>query len=213
MRAPFLLLVLAASAACTDAPPPPDPRQPVSLYLRRGEFVRAEYVDSALMRSSNLELEARTRALDLWREYGAAELDSIVVHVSNRAEMTPVAPTIETRFFAFRSEEFGGVSRQSPVLAAGPRRPVALEIHPGDYLRAEFIDSTLVKAVQLEERRDLFLPLARQVWTEHGAPLDSVIVAVSNYAEPGPGDRTYSPRTTQLRTFKEAELREGTSRR
>lgn len=212
MRARLLLLLAAVTAACADAPPP-DPRQPVRLYLRPGEFVRANYVDSASMTSPFLETEARTRALELWREYGGADLDSIVVHVSDRAEMTPAAPAIATRFFAFRSEEFGGVTRQPSAHVAGASRLVALEIRPGDHVRAEFVDSTLVKAARFEARRDLFFALARPVWRQYGARADSVIVAVSNYAEPGPGDRTYAPRTTISLVFQEDELREGTSRR
>ncbi|HYW14076.1 MAG TPA: hypothetical protein VE871_19080, partial [Longimicrobium sp.] len=198
-------------AACADAPPPRDPRQPVRLYLRTGEFVRAEYVDSASMSSPILELEARTRALAVWREYGAAGLDSIVVHVSDRAEAPVGGASRHTRMFRFTNADAGVATRPAPP--ARHARPVALEIHPGDYIRAEFVDSAMVAAMRYEHRRDLMLPLARQVWTEHGAGLDSLIVAVSNYAEPGPGDRTYSPRRTISSLFRENELREGTSRR
>ena len=216
MRTRLLLLLTVAStvsAACADSPRPPDPREPVSVYLRSGEFLRAEYVDSALLASPGLEPEARTRAEGVWRKFGTADLDSVVVHVSNRAEVTPSAPSRVTRIFRFTREELGGAPGGSVASAAGQRRPVALEIHPGDFIRAEFVDSAMVNAMQREHRRDLMLPLARQVWTEHGAPLDSVVVAVSNYAEPGPGDRTYGPRTTISLLYKEDELREGTSRR
>lgn len=213
MRTRLFLLLAAASAACADAPPPPDPRQPVTLYLRPGEFMRAEYVDSALMASPGLEPEARTRALGMWREHGAMGLDSVVVHVSDRAEATPMTPPLVTRIFAFTSEELGGAPGGSPAPALDPRGPVALEIHPGEFVRAEFVDSAMVAAMQRGHRRELMLPLARQLWTEHGASVDSVIVGVSNYAEPGPGERTYVPRTTISLIFKEDEVRDGAARR
>src|SRR5687768_12156872 len=132
MRTRFLLLLIAASAACAESPPPPDPRQPVTLYLRPGEFVRAEYVDSAFVTLPNRELEARTRALDLWREYGATGLDSIVVHVSDRAEAVMDGAAKQTSIFHFTNADVGGATHPAPP--AHHAKPVALEIHPGDYI-------------------------------------------------------------------------------
>lgn len=208
MRARFLLLLAAtwaASGACADPPSPPDPRRPVSLYLRTDAFLRAEFVDSAWLASDDPQREARTRALALWRQYGTPGLDSVVLHVSNRADL---AGTRWTRFFGFTSAELGGTTR-SGVAVEDPARPVALEIRPGEYIRAEFVDSALVKASEREDRRDLFLARARRVWGEHGAPVDSVIVAVSNYAEPTDSTPVpRAPRTTMLRHFKADELRD-----
>lgn len=208
MRAGLLLLLAVASAGCADSPDSPDPRRPVSLYLRAGEFLRAEYVDSAWMASNDPEPEARTRALALWRQYGTAGMDSVVLRVSNRAELAMNAGPKYTRFFRFAPAELGG-GAPSEAGTPDPARPVVLEIHPGEYIRAEFVDSALVKAAQLEDRHDEFLVRARQVWGEHGAPVDSVIVGVSNYAEPtGTGQVTHSPRITVSRHFKADELRD-----
>jgi hypothetical protein len=208
MRAGLLLLLLAAaSAGCADSPAPPDPRRPVSLYLRAGAFLRVEYVDSAWMASNDPRAEARTRALALWRQYGTAGMDSVVLHVSNRAELAMNAGPRYTHFFRFTPGELGGAA-PSAARAPDSARPAVLEIRPGEYIRAEYVDSALVKAAQFQDRHDEFLARARQVWGEHGAPVDSVIVGVSNFVEPlDTGHVPHSPRITVSRRFKADELR------
>lgn len=210
MRARNLVLLAFVSAACAGPPSPADPRQPVALYVRTGEFLRAEYVDSAWAASPDPQPEARARALEVWRQYGAPGLDSLVLHVSDRAGVEPGSPTMYTRFFRFTSAELGGAPGTAASAGASPSRPVALGIRPGDHVRAEFVDSSLVAAASIQDHREELMPLARRVWGEHGAPLDSVTIAVSNYVDPAWGTlrTTRQPRRTITSQFTAAELKQ-----
>lgn len=175
------------------------------MYVRTGEFLRAEYVDSVWMASIDPRMEARTRALELWRRYGTPGLDSVVVWVSNRAEMEYGADKV-TLWFPFTETELHGAP-SSVTLLPDPTRPVEVEIE-GGYIRAAFIDSALVDAVDPYQRARMRI-LARQVWGRYGAPVDSVIVEVSNRAPPTPETARLphrDPHTTITNFFRADEL-------
>ena len=207
MRVVLTLLSIVVVAGCVDRAAPTDPRRPVSLYLKTGEFLRAEYVDSVWMASIDPQVEARARAMELWRQYGTPGLDSVVVWVSNRAEMEYGADKV-TLWFPFTEAELHGAP-SSVTLLPDPTRPVEVEIE-SDYIRAAFIDSVLVDA-EYPHQREQMHALARQVWGRYGAPVDSVIVEVANRAPPTPETARLphrDPHTTVIGHFRPDELEE-----
>ena len=193
--------------ACGNGAPPIDSRSPVSVYVRTGEFLRAEYVDSVWMASIDPRMEARTRAMELWRQHGTPGMDSVVVWVSNRLETAYGADKIML-FFRFTGAELGGPPGSDEiVLLPDPARPVEVQIVQGS-IRAAFIDSALV-AKEDEPRRERMHALARQVWGQHGASADSVIIEVSNRAPPTPETARLphrDPHTTFIGHFLREEL-------
>jgi hypothetical protein len=183
MRASLLLLLALACAACAESrPSAPNPREPVSVYLRSGEFVRAEYVDSAWAASPDIATEARTRALGLLRRYGTPGLDSVVVRVSNRAEVVRDVGPKSTSNFRFTRAELGAAA-PSAEAADDPSRPVELEMRSG-YVRAVYVDPVLAAGLPSQDGDARMRALGRQILRQLGTEADSVTIAITDGARP-----------------------------